>query len=58
MQQLFFRTDARIGASIVYVASESLRDRLKVSQQVKVEVRAAAGSSVILLTDVTNLIVA
>lgn len=58
LQQLFFRGDRRIGASIVYVASESLRDRMKAKQQVKVEVRDAAGSSVIVLADASNLIAA
>lgn len=58
LQQLFFRGDTRISASIVYIASESLRDRLKTKQQVKVEVRDAAGASVVLLADATNLAVA
>lgn len=55
LQQLFFRGDRRIAASVVYIGSESIRDRLKAKQQVKVELRDAAGAAVVILADATNL---
>lgn len=55
LQQLFFRGDRRISASLVYIGSEALRDRLRARNQVKVEVRDPAGASIIILADATNL---
>ncbi|MFH1747958.1 MAG: hypothetical protein ABIG44_13060 [Planctomycetota bacterium] len=56
LQQLFFRGDRRVTAEILYIASETLRDQLRSKGQVKVEVRDAAGSSVVLLAASDNLI--
>ena len=56
LQQMFFAADKRISAQVIYIGSESLRDRLKSKNQVKVEVRDPAGASVVLLADATNLI--
>lgn len=48
LQQLFFKGDRRVQASIVYVASESVRAMLKRKNQFKVELRDPAGSSVVI----------
>lgn len=55
LQQLFFRGDRRITASIVYIGSEALRDRLRARNQVKVELRDPAGASIVILADSQNL---
>jgi hypothetical protein len=58
LQQLFFRGDKRVTASVVFVGNESIRERLKAKKQVKIELRDPAGASVVVLADVTNLIAA
>jgi len=58
LQQLFFRGDKRVSASVVYVGNESVRERLKAKRQVKLELRDPAGASVVILADVANLIAA
>ncbi len=58
LQQLFFKGDRRITGHVVYIASESQRDRLKSKGKVKVELRDPAGSSVIVLAENDNLIAA
>jgi hypothetical protein len=55
LQQLFFRGDRRISASVVYIGNESLRDRLRSRNQVKVEVRDPAGACIVILADSQNL---
>jgi hypothetical protein len=55
LQQLFFRGDRRITASLVYISNESLRDRLRARNQVKVELRDPAGASITILADASNL---
>lgn len=55
LQELFFSQDRRIQASIVFVGSESLRDELRRKNQVKVELRDAAGSRVVIVAEATNL---
>ncbi len=57
LQQLFFRGDKRVMAEVVYIASESVRERLKSRNQIKVELRDPAGASIIITADATNLIV-
>ncbi|MEW6251657.1 MAG: hypothetical protein AB1716_13510 [Planctomycetota bacterium] len=56
LQQLFFRGDKRVRGEIVYVANESLRQRLKSKNQVKVQLRDPAGATIVILADATNLI--
>jgi len=48
LQQLFFKGDRRISAQIVYVGSESERERLRRKNQIKVEIRDAAGSCIVI----------
>lgn len=55
LQTLFFQGDKRVHASVVYVASEALRERLKSKGHVKVELRDPAGSSVVILAEFENL---
>ncbi len=57
LQQLFFRGDKRIIAEVVYIGSESLRERLKSKNQIKVELRDPAGASIVITADAGNLIV-
>lgn len=58
LQTLFFQGDKRVNASVVYVSSESVRDRLKAKGHVKVELRDPAGSRVVILAEVTSLVAA
>lgn len=46
LQQMFFKGDKRIQAEVVYVPSESERDKLRASGRVKVQLRDAAGSMI------------
>ncbi len=57
LQQLFFRGDKRVQAEIVYIGNESVRDRLKSKNQVKIELRDPAGASIVIIADAMNLIV-
>lgn len=56
LQELFFKGDKRIIAEVVYIASESLRERLKSKNQFKVELRHPSGASLIILADATNVV--
>jgi hypothetical protein len=56
LQQAFFKGDRKIQAEVVYIASESLRERLRSANRVKVELRDSAGSSVTVLADAGNLV--
>ncbi len=56
LQQLFFQGDKRLAAHVVYIANESLRDRLRAKGQVKVEVRSPSGSSLVMLAEASNLV--
>ncbi len=55
LAQLFFGGDKRLHAEIVYIASESERDELKRKGRTKVRVKEAAGSTLVLTADLTNL---
>ena len=55
LQTLFFRGDRRISSQIVYIGSETVRERLKKKNQVKVELRDAAGSHIVITADAGNL---
>lgn len=55
LQQMFFRGDKRVTAEIVYVSSESERDELKRKGRVKVRVKEAAGSMLVVTADATNI---
>ncbi len=58
LQTLFFRGDKRVIAEIVYVSSESLRQKLTSKNQIKVELRDPAGASIVITADATNLVTA
>ena len=55
LQALFFKGDRRITSQVVYVGSESMRERLKKKNQMKVELRDAAGSRIVITADVDNI---
>ncbi|MBN2447036.1 MAG: hypothetical protein JXO22_09935 [Phycisphaerae bacterium] len=55
LQQLFFKGDRRIHAAVQYVISETDRARLKRDNQVKIEVRDAAGSSIVITAPTDKL---
>lgn len=58
MQTAFFKGDKRIQGEIVYIASESLRERLRRDNRVKVQLRDAAGVQIVIVADPENLIAA
>ncbi len=55
LQEMFFGQDRRIQAAVVFIGSESQRDELRRKNQVKVELRDAAGSRVVIVADALNL---
>jgi hypothetical protein len=55
LQQLFFRGDRRVCATVVYIIKESEREKLKRNGWVKVEIRDSAGSTVIVTAEAENL---
>ncbi len=55
LQTLFFKGDRRITSQVVYIGSESIRGRLRQKNQVKVELRDAAGSSIVITAEADNL---
>lgn len=55
LQDMFFKGDRRVTAEVVYIASESDREKLKAAGRVKLYLRDAAGSSVTILADANNL---
>jgi len=58
LQQMFFRGDRRVSATVVYIASESRRAKLKLHKRILVELRDPAGSSIVVTVDATNLVAA
>ncbi len=52
LQEAFFKGDKKILAEVVYVGSDSLRERLKAKGQVKVQLRDPAGSSIVVTAPV------
>lgn len=55
LQQMFFRGDKKISASVVFISSEHERETLKKSGRVKVELRDPAGSMIVITADAANL---
>jgi hypothetical protein len=55
LQQQFFMGDKRVQAEILYVASESVRAMLKRKNQVKLQLRDPAGSSLVITACVDHL---
>lgn len=55
LQQLFFKGDRRVQAEVVYVASETVRARLKRNSLVKIQVRDPAGSCIVITAPTAHL---
>jgi len=55
MQQMFFRGDRKIAAEIVFIGSESERDELRRKGRVKVRLKEAAGTVLVITADAANL---
>ncbi len=55
LQQLFFKADKRIHAEIVFVASETERERLRRAGMTKVQLRDPAGSMIVISAPVDLL---
>jgi len=56
LQQLFFRGDKKVQAEVVYIANESLREKLRRLGRVKVRVREPSGSMVVFTAAVDRLV--
>jgi len=55
LQQMFFKGDRRVSASVVFITKESERERLRRHNRLKVEVRDPAGCSVIITAGIDDL---
>lgn len=55
LQQMFFKGDKRIQAEVVFIGSESERDKLRSKGWVKVQIRDAAGAMIVITADALNL---
>lgn len=55
LQKQFFSADKKIAAEIVYITNESERDKLRNQGRVKVQLRDAAGSLIIITAPVDVL---
>ncbi len=58
LQEQFFQGERKIQAEIVFISSESIRDRLKSKGLVKVQLRDPAGSSIVITAPINRLAVA
>ena len=55
LQQLFFSGDKKIQAEVVYIGSETERDRLRALGRVKVQVRDPAGCTIVVTAEAAGL---
>ena len=55
LQQMFFRGDKKLGAEIVYIASEEERERLRRKGQTKVRIRDQSGCAITITADPSKL---
>lgn len=55
LQKQFFSGDRRIAAEVIYIGSESERDRLRSNGRVKVQIRDSAGSMIVITAPVESL---
>jgi hypothetical protein len=55
LQQLFFSGDRRVSGSVVYIVGETERARLKRKEHVKVELRDAGGSAIVITAPISAL---
>lgn len=58
IREQFFKGDRRIQAEVVYITSESMRERLRREGRIKIQLRDPAGSIVVVLADPSALIAA
>lgn len=56
LQKMFFGGDRKIQAEVVFIANESERDRLRSQGRVKVQLRDAAGSSIVVTAGSEDLV--
>lgn len=52
LQQMFFNADKRVSAAVVFIAGETERARMKRKELTKIELRDAAGSSIVITAPV------
>lgn len=55
LQTQFFRGDPKIAAEVLYIANESERDELRKKGRVKVRIKEASGSMIVITADAGNL---
>jgi hypothetical protein len=55
LQQMFFKGDRRIAAEVIYISSESEREKLRNLSRCKLQIRDAAGSVIVITADSTQL---
>jgi hypothetical protein len=55
LQQMFFRGDRKITAEIVYIASETEREKLRRKGQVKVRIKDQSGCALVITADPSRL---
>jgi uncharacterized NAD(P)/FAD-binding protein YdhS len=55
LQQMFFKGDRRIRAEIVYISSESERERMKTRGLVKLQIKDPAGSLIVITAGASQL---
>lgn len=55
LQKMFFSADKKLSAEVVYISNESERDKLRNLGRVKVQIRDAAGSILVVTAPVDNL---
>lgn len=58
LQKLFFAGDRRVGAEVVYIPNEAVREKLRQLGRVKVQIRDQAGSMIVITAPLENLAVA
>lgn len=51
LQEMFFKGDKKIQAEVIYIGSESERDRLKAKNLVKVQLRDPAGATIVITAE-------
>ena len=55
MQQLFFRGDRKVTGEIMFISNESEREELRRKGRVKVRLKEAAGTVLVITADLNNL---
>ena len=55
LQSLFFKQDRKVTGEVIYISRESEREKLRRKGQVKVRIRDASGSAVIITAEASVL---